>query len=122
MKAAKPSQKNNKGWTLIELLAVMFIVAVTSAIFLPVAKKYGGGVGIGAGFITIIICVFIVIQFYRWSWRSEKRRLQELREKYQAIYRINALPVDKKISERPLVPKSKLAILVGKPDRFAKMV
>jgi prepilin-type N-terminal cleavage/methylation domain-containing protein len=96
LKNTEPSRKTEKGWTLIELLAVMFIVAITSAIYLPIAKKYGVTTGVGTGFVTIVVCVFIVIQFYRWSWRSNKQRLQELREKYQAIYRINTLPVDKK--------------------------
>jgi prepilin-type N-terminal cleavage/methylation domain-containing protein len=95
-KSVKPSQKTEKGYTLIELLAVIFIITITGAIYSPVAKKYGVGTGIGAGFITIVVCVLIIIQFYRWSWRSDKKRLQELREKYQTIYRVNALPADKK--------------------------
>ena len=86
--------KTEKGWTLIELLAVIFIVAITSAIYLPVAGKYGVGAGIGAGFIAIVVCVIMVVQFYRWSWRKDEQRLRELREKYQAIYRVNAIPAD----------------------------
>ena len=88
--------KREKGYTLIELLAVIFIVAVTSVVYQSVAKQYGVGVGIGAGFITIMVCVFIVVQFYRWSWRKNARRLQELSEKYQTIYRVKDLPSDEK--------------------------
>src|SRR5580698_5233235 len=96
LKNTEPSRKTEKGWTLIELLAVMFIVAITSVIYLPIAKKYGVTTGVGTGLVTIVACVFIIIQFYRWSWRSNKQRLQELREKYKAIYRVNAFPVDNK--------------------------
>jgi prepilin-type N-terminal cleavage/methylation domain-containing protein len=95
MKHRLNTETRKRAYTLIELLAVMFIVAIISAVYLPVSKKYGVGIGIGAGFVTILVCVFIVIQFYRWSWRRNKQRLQELREKYPTIYRVNALPADK---------------------------
>src|SRR5476649_327672 len=88
--------QQNKGYTLIELLAVIFIVAVATAVYLPVANKYGIGAGIVAVFISILACVLIVVQFYRWSWRSEKQRLQELREKYQNVYRVNILPANER--------------------------
>jgi prepilin-type N-terminal cleavage/methylation domain-containing protein len=90
------SLKKQNGYALIELLAVISIVGITAAMYLPIAKKYGAVAGIGSGFITIVICVFIVIEFYRRSWRSDKKRLLELREKYQNdIASTHFLPIKK---------------------------
>jgi competence protein ComGC len=88
------AEPQKRGWTLIELLALIFIISITAVVYLFIAPKYGVVVGIGTGIVTIVACFFIVIQFYRWRWRKDKQRLQELREKYQAIYHVNALPVD----------------------------
>jgi prepilin-type N-terminal cleavage/methylation domain-containing protein len=96
MKHGLNTETRKRAYTLIELLAVIFIVAITSAIYLPISKNYGVGAGIGAGFVTIVVCVLIIAQLYRWRWRRDKQRLQELREKYQAIYRVIALPADER--------------------------
>ena len=84
-------------YTLIELLAVMFVVAVTGLVEEFVAHRFGRWAGIGAGAVTLIICVMAAVLFYRWSWKRDRRRLQELREKYRGIYRVIALPSDQKI-------------------------
>ena len=94
MKHRLNTEKQERAYTLIELLAVIFITAITSAIYVSSSKKYGVVTGIGAGFVTILVCVLIIVQFYRWSQRKDKQRLQELREKCQAIYRVNTLPTD----------------------------
>src|SRR2546425_188215 len=78
-------------YTLIELLAVMFVVAMTGLVEESVAHRFGRWTGIGAGAVTLIICVMGVMLFYRWSWKRDRRRLQELREKYRGIYRVIAL-------------------------------
>ena len=88
-------------YTLIELLAVMFVVAMTGLVEESVAHRFGRWTGIGAGAVTLIICVMGVVLFYRWSWKRDRRRLQELREKYRGIYRVIALPSDQKIVARP---------------------
>ena len=44
-------------YTLIELLAVMFVVAMTGLVEESVARRFGRWTGIGAGAITLIICV-----------------------------------------------------------------
>ncbi len=74
--------KRRWAYTLIELLAVIFII-------------------VGAGAITLVICVVAVVLFYRWSWKRDRKRLQELREKYRGIYRVLALPSDQKIVAKP---------------------
>jgi len=83
-----------RGYTLIELLMGIFIVAFTTAVYLPVAKEFGALAGAGAGLVTLLICVRLVIQFYRWTSRKDEERLKELREKYQTVYRVIALPAD----------------------------
>jgi hypothetical protein len=84
-----------QGWTLIELLALVFIIAVTSVIGKSVASQYGIWAGIGAGAVVAFGCAHIVALFYRWAWRRDARRLQELREKYRVIYRVTAPPTDR---------------------------
>ena len=88
-------------YTLIELLAVMFVVAMTGLVEESVAHRFGRWTGIGAGAVTLIICVMGVMLFYRWSWKRDRRRLQELREKYRGIYRVIALPSDQQIVAKP---------------------
>ena len=93
--------KRRWAYTLIELLAVIFIIAVTGMVEESVTRKAGRWSGIGAGAITLIICVVAVVLFYRWSWKRDRKRLQELREKYRGIYRVLALPSDQKIVAKP---------------------
>jgi hypothetical protein len=88
-------------YTLVELLAVMFVVAMTGLVEESVAHRFGRWTGIGAGAVTLVICVIGVVLFYRWSWKLDRRRLQELREKYRGIYRVIALPSDQKIVAKP---------------------
>jgi len=93
--------KRQSAYTLIELLGVIFIVAVTAIVEESVTRKVGRWGGIGAGAITLIICVIAVVLFYRWSWKRDRKRLQELREKYRGIYRVLALPSNEKLIAKP---------------------
>jgi hypothetical protein len=34
-------------------------------------------------------CALIAVSLYRWSWRRDRRRLQELSENYRGIYRVS---------------------------------
>jgi len=79
-------------YTLIELLAVMFMVALTAIAGKSVAVRYGTWAGIGAGFIAALGSLCLVVLFYRWSWRCDRQRLTELREKYHGIYRVIKMP------------------------------
>jgi prepilin-type N-terminal cleavage/methylation domain-containing protein len=45
--------KSRSGYTLIELLAVMFIVAVTGIVEESVTRRFGRWSGIGAGALTL---------------------------------------------------------------------
>jgi prepilin-type N-terminal cleavage/methylation domain-containing protein len=97
----KSRHSARQAYTLIELLAVMFVVAVTAAVEPPVAKKYGVVPGIGAAFLTVLASAGVVVLFYRWSWCCEKRTLRKLREKYQTIYRVTDLPSDQRSIIKP---------------------
>ena len=79
-------------YTLIELLALTFIVAITAMVGKSVATRYGTWAGIGAGFIAVLTSAWFVVLFYRWSWQRDRRRLQELKDKYRGVYRVLQLP------------------------------
>ena len=83
-----------EAYTLIEMLAVMFIITVTGVVGKSVASRYGAGAGFGAAVLAALACLAIVVLFYRWSWRKDRRRLQDLKDKYQGIYRVLAMPSD----------------------------
>src|SRR5258708_3211215 len=100
---SRPHSSDNRrsAYTLIELLAVMFVVAVTGIVEESMAHRFGRWPGIGAGVVTLIPCVIVVALVYRWSWRQDRRRLQELRKEYRGIYRVIALPDHQKIIAKP---------------------
>jgi prepilin-type N-terminal cleavage/methylation domain-containing protein len=70
---------SRRGYTLFELLAVIFVMSVPIMIGKSVGSAYGAAWGIRAGFLAIPLSVITVILLYRWSWRREDRKLQELR-------------------------------------------
>lgn len=78
----------DEAYTLIELLAFTFIVAITAIAGKSVGARYGAWAGVGAGFIAALSSVCLVVLFYRWSWQKDRRRLKELKEKYRGIYRV----------------------------------
>ena len=81
-----------EGYTLIELLAVTFMVAITAMVGHFAATRYGTWTGIGAGFMAALSAVCLVALFYRWRWQRDRGRLQQLREKYRGVYRVLQLP------------------------------
>ncbi len=81
-----------KAYTLIELLAFMFVVYSTSLAGLIIGRRYGKGPGIAAGFLAFVVSAGVVVLFYWWMSRREQHCLRELREKYRGIYRVTALP------------------------------
>ncbi|MHC4771003.1 MAG: type II secretion system protein [Planctomycetota bacterium] len=86
-----------KGYTLIELLAVIFIIAATMSAWKSVSSSYGLWWGIGAGILAGALSILLVILFYYWMGRIEERILTKLRNKYTAIYRVKTVPSDPKI-------------------------
>ena len=95
------SKSDCSAYTLIELLAVVLVIALTTIIEEIVAHRFGRWPGIGAAAVTLIVCAIGVVLVYRWIWRWEKRQLQELRQKYRGIYRVTALPADQNIIAKP---------------------
>ena len=82
----------HEAYTLIELLVFMFMVAITAVAGKSVAARYGTWAGVGAGFLSALSSGCLVVLLYRWSWQRDRRRLQELKEKYLGIYRVTQLP------------------------------
>lgn len=92
---------NRKGYTLLELLTVIFVVSGAIVIGKIVASVYGGWSGAGAGLLTGVLCSIILAVLDRRHWQRQDRRLQELREKYHSIYRVIVVPTNLKIIIRP---------------------
>lgn len=97
----KIATRLENAFSLIELLAVMFIVALADATYQIVHLKYGPGLAGVASVVAGLVGVFLIILFYRWMHRRGKRRLTELREKYRTIYRVKELPTDLKSIVKP---------------------
>jgi hypothetical protein len=89
------------GWTLIELLAVIFVITATMVTWQSVATTYGPWWGAGAAFCSGSLSIITVVLFYRWTWRRDERGLQMARDKYRDIYRIVALPAEPSVIVMP---------------------
>jgi hypothetical protein len=81
-------------YSLIDLLALVFVVGVTTVVLTTVRAAYGTWAGIGTATLTATACAIIVVLFYRWSWRRENRGLRQLRDEYRGVYRVLAVPSD----------------------------
>jgi membrane protein implicated in regulation of membrane protease activity len=92
---------NEKALTLFELLAAIIVIFVPFLIGSTVTKSYGIWSGIGAGFFSAIVCIALVIVFYRVQARQLKQRRDELRGKYKQIYRVLTLPTDETRIKKP---------------------
>jgi len=80
--------------TILELLALLFIVGVPLTVGRVIADYHGVWVGVGAGVLSAGVCGAVVLLLYRASGRRHEQRRLELREKYRAIYRVIALPTE----------------------------
>jgi hypothetical protein len=80
------------GCTLIELLALIFIIALATAAYVTLAKSHGIGMRIAAAAIGGAVGLGIVALFYRWWGRRDKARLEKLSADYVGIYRVLAVP------------------------------
>ncbi len=89
------------GYTLIELLAVIFVISATMVTWQAVATTYGPWWGIGAAFSSGSLSVITVVLFYRWTWRRDERGLQIARDKFREIYRVTAMPTDPRVIVMP---------------------
>lgn len=103
-----PFANCGSAYTLMELLAAMFIVAVVGIVEESVTRKLGRWSGIGAGVIVLILCVIGVVVFYRSLAKRDRKRLQELRRNYRGIYRVLALPSEQKIVAKPETAEIKI--------------
>jgi len=89
------------GWTLIELLAVTFMIAAPATAWLSVSARHGTGWGSVAAFATGSLSFIVVALFYWLMWRLDERALQKARDKYRDIYRVIAIPIDPRVIVMP---------------------
>jgi hypothetical protein len=90
------SPSSREAYTLIELLAVIFVIGVVTVVHEVVRAKFGQGAAVVASALAVIVCSLFVVFLYRWSWRRNRQRLAELRENYRSIYRVKELPAEPK--------------------------
>ena len=90
------SLKASAGVTLIDLLAVIFMIDVPILTGMFVARNFGVWPGVAAGILAAPASIGAVVAFYKWSWRLDDRRCAEVREQYRGIYRVIQIPPDKK--------------------------
>jgi len=104
----KPNCRLKQAYTLIELLAVMFVVGAPVLTAQVVGGRHGAKAGLGAGLLAFLASAGLVVLFYRWTWSRNKRRRRELREKYRTIYRVIALPTDTSSIVKPSAAEIKI--------------
>jgi membrane protein implicated in regulation of membrane protease activity len=100
-KSAKGRRCSTGAYTLIELLALIFILGIATIVYTAVRKQYGLWSAVGATTLVIVACAIVVVLFYDWMARREKRRLATLREKYRGVFRVKQLPTEKKTIVKP---------------------
>lgn len=81
-------------YTLIDLLAAIFVLAVPLVGYLAVEPRVGPLAGIGAGLLAGAVALTIVVAWYRRSKRRFIQHLKELTGKYPDLYRVVALPTE----------------------------
>jgi len=94
MIAGRTFQSQRRGFTIIELLAAIFVIAVPLITGEIVARSFGRSAGFAAGILSAVASVIAVVAFYRWRGRAGEQEQRELSEKYPLVYRVIALPAD----------------------------
>lgn len=97
----KDRSVKRSGWTLIELLAGIFVMTATMVAWMSVSARYGALLGFGAAVIVGSLAVIVVVTFYRWMSALDERSLRDAREKYRDVYRVIATPIDPKVITLP---------------------
>lgn len=83
-----------QGYTLIELLAVVFVISVPTLAFQTVAARYGKWARIVAALISAAAAIKAVVAFYRWAGRLREKEVRDLIQKYPLVYRVKGFPTD----------------------------
>lgn len=89
-------RSTRNAYTLIELLAVMFVFLAAGVAFETVRKNHGQGLSLLAGILAVLGVISLYFLFLRWAWRRDKQNLTRLREQYRTIYQVKELPTDPK--------------------------
>lgn len=92
--AGRASEMQRRGYTLIELFAVIFIVTVPVLAFQAVAPRFGSRAGMAVALASAAASVAVVVAIYWMASRLHEQTVRELSQKYPLVYRVIALPTD----------------------------
>jgi prepilin-type N-terminal cleavage/methylation domain-containing protein len=81
-----------RGFTIVELLAAILIIAAPAFVFRVMAPHVGLWGGVGAAAFAFCVCAKAIISFYKWAYRLAAQEEHRLTEKFVWIYRVTALP------------------------------
>jgi len=84
----------NRGYTLLELLAVIVVIGVPCLIGSITIKRFGTWAGIAIAIISAIGCVTFVMFLHHAIKRRFNQRRDLLRKRYNGIYLVLATPTD----------------------------
>jgi hypothetical protein len=88
-------------YTIIELLALIFVIFIAIEVARHVADHHGLWAGVVAGVVSAGLCAIVVAIFYWAVGRQREQRRRELREKYRGVFRVIALPTDPNKIQKP---------------------
>ncbi len=91
---ANEGHDTRRGYTFIELLAMIVIVAAVSSTWTIVRARYGIVMGFLTSLVVTIACACVVVAFYRVSGRRFQIEYKALSEKYSSVYRVLSPPSD----------------------------
>ena len=86
--------RENRGYTLIELLAVIVLIGVPYLIGSIAMKRFGTWAGIAIAVISAIACVTVVMFLHHAKKLRFNQRRDFLRKEYNGIYRVLTTPTD----------------------------
>ena len=92
--AACELHAQQQGFSLIELLAAIFVIAVPLLAFEAVATRFGKMAGIDASLLSAVASVIAVVAFYRRAGRLRVQEERDLIQNYSFVCRVTALPTD----------------------------
>lgn len=83
-----------RGWTLLDMLAALFVLTVSLITFDVVATRFGKPAGFMAASLSYSASLSVLFALSWRSYLSFQKELRVLSEKYPSVYRVTALPTE----------------------------
>lgn len=93
-RSARSLYARRRGLTLLDLLALQFVIFVPLFFTVIVTTHYGSERGFLVGFISSIACWGVVGAFSGWSYYRYQEQLRVLSTNYPSIFQIKEIPSD----------------------------